>query len=88
MSDKKVRITDELYEQLTKIAEKNNKTIKDIVEEAIKAYLLGIEGVEKPLKQIQGKIIPTQFDSRCYYCKRELFLKLKSFARKGGYRCE
>jgi uncharacterized protein len=25
--------------------------------------------------------------NRCYYCKRELFLKLKSIARKGGYRC-
>jgi uncharacterized protein len=24
--------------------------------------------------------------NRCYYCKRELFLKLKSIARKGGYR--
>jgi Ribbon-helix-helix protein, copG family. len=66
MTEKKVRITDELYDQLQKIAEKNNKSIKDIVEEAIKAYLLGIEGVEKPLKQVQSKVIPTQFDSRCF----------------------
>jgi len=72
MSDKKIRISDELYEQLQKIAEKNNKSMKEITEEAIKAYLLGIEGIDKPIKQIQGKIIPTQFDSRCYYCKREV----------------
>jgi len=68
----KVRISDELYSQLQKIAEKNNKSIKDIVEEAIKAYLLGIEGIEKALAKIQSKIIPTQFDSKCYYCKRDV----------------
>jgi hypothetical protein len=72
MTEKKIRIADELYDQLQKVAEKNNKTLRDLVEEAVKAYLLGIEGIEKPLKQIQGKVIPTQFDSRCYYCKREV----------------
>jgi len=72
MSDKKVRISDELYDQIQKVAEKSNKSIKEVVEEAVKAYLLGIEGIEKPIKQVQTKIIPTQFDSRCYYCKREV----------------
>jgi len=72
MSDKKIRISDELYDQLQKIAEKNNKSMKDVVEEAVKSYLLGIEGVDKPLLKIQSKIIATQFDSRCYYCKREV----------------
>jgi len=72
VSDKKIRISDELYDQLQKIAEKNNKSMKDIVEEAIKTYILGIEGVEKPISKIQSKIIASQFDSRCYYCKREV----------------
>ena len=72
MSDKKVRISDELYDQIQKVAEKANKSIKEVVEEAVKAYLLGIEGIEKPLKAIQGKIILTQFDSKCHYCKKEV----------------
>jgi len=70
--DSKVRVSPELYTQLQKVAEKTNRSIKDVVEEAVKAYLLGVEGIDKPLKTIQGKIIPVQYDSRCHNCRREV----------------
>ncbi|RLJ04545.1 MAG: hypothetical protein DRP08_01490 [Candidatus Aenigmatarchaeota archaeon] len=72
MSDKKIRISEELYDQLTKIAEKSGRSMRDLVEEAIRAYLLGTESVEKPIKSIQGKIIPLQYPSRCFFCKRQI----------------
>jgi len=68
MSDKKVRISDELYDQLQKLAERSNKSMRELVEEAVKAYLLGTESVDKPVKSVQGKIIPLQYTSRCRFC--------------------
>jgi len=70
--DSKVRVSPELYSQLQRLAEKTDRAIKDIVEEAVKAYLLGVEGIDKPLKAVQGKIIPVQFESRCHHCRKEV----------------
>lgn len=68
----KVRISEDLYEKIKQIAEKSNRTIKDIVEEAIKAYLLGIEQIDKPIKSIQGKIIPLQYQGKCKICGKTI----------------
>ncbi len=72
MSDKKIRISEELYDQLAKIAEKSGRSMRDLVEEAVRAYLLGTESVEKPIKSIQGKVIPLQYPSRCFFCKKQI----------------
>jgi len=70
--DSKVRISPELYEQVQRLAERTDRSIKEIIEEALKAYLLGAEALDKPLKTVQGKIIPIQYDSRCHRCRREV----------------
>lgn len=72
MTDRKIRVSGELYDQLAKIAEKSGRSMRDLVEEAIRAYLLGTESVEKPIKSIQGKVIPLQYPSRCFFCKKPI----------------
>jgi len=72
MGNKKIRISDSLYEQLQKLAEKSNRSMRELAEEAIKAYLLGTEQIDKPVKAVTGKIIPLQYPSRCKFCGREI----------------
>jgi len=72
MGEKKVRISEELYEQLQKLAEKSGRSIRDLAEEAIKAYLLGTENIDKPVKAVTGKVIPLQYPSRCKFCGKEI----------------
>jgi len=72
VGEKKVRISEELYEKVAKIAEKHSRTIKEVVEEAIKAYVVGAEHVDKPVKGITAKVIPLQYESRCRLCRRTI----------------
>ena len=72
MGDKKVRISEELYEQLQKLAEKSGRSMRELAEEAIKAYLLGTENIDKPVKAVTGKVIPLQYPSRCKFCGKEI----------------
>ena len=72
MMTKVVKISDELYDQLSQLAEKSNRQIKDLLEEAIKLYLLGSQHVEKDVKQVQGRVIPLHYPSKCRSCGREL----------------
>ncbi len=67
-----VRISSDLYEKLKEIAEKSNKNLRDIVEEALRVYLMGSVSTEKEIKSIKQSIINLQYDTRCYRCKKEL----------------
>ena len=72
MGDRKIRVSEELYDQLAKVADRSGRSMRDLVEEAVRAYLLGTESVEKPIKSIQGKIIPLQYPSRCFFCRKQI----------------
>jgi len=72
MGEKKIRISEELYDQLQKLSEKSGKSMRELAEEAIKAYLLGTENIDKPVKAVTGKVIPLQYPSRCKFCGREI----------------
>jgi len=72
MTDKKIRISEELYDKVAKIAEKHSRTIKEVVEEAIKAFVIGAEHVDKPVRSITGKVIPVQYETRCRVCGRTI----------------
>ena len=73
MADTKVRVSQEVYDKLRAISEKSSKSMRELVEEAINAYLLGVEGAEgKDVKGITAKIIPLQFPTRCKKCGRQL----------------
>jgi len=73
MGDKKVRISEELYEQIQKIAEKNGRSMRDIVEEAVKLYVFGREQfADKEIKSIKQNFIVTQYETRCKICKKQI----------------
>ena len=72
MGDKKIRISEDLYEQIQKLSEKSNKSMRELVEEAIKAYLLGTENIDKPIKSISGKVIPLRYSSKCHVCGKSI----------------
>jgi len=73
MADSKVRVSSELYEELKKIAEKSSKSMRELVDEAIRAFILGKQGVEgKEIKGITSKIIPLQYPAKCKKCGKQL----------------
>ena len=73
MVDTKIRVSQDIYEKIRGLAEKSGKSMRELVEEAINAYLLGVEGAEgKDVKGITAKIIPLQFQTRCKKCGRQL----------------
>lgn len=73
MGDQKVRISEEVYSQLKAIADKIGKSMKELAEEAITAYLLGREGAEgKEIKGITAKIIQLQYPAKCRKCGKQL----------------
>jgi len=72
MGEKKIRISEELYEQIQKVAEKSGRSMRELVEEAVKAYLLGTENIDKPVKSVSGKIIPVQYETRCRLCGKRI----------------
>ena len=73
MPETKIRISPELYEKIKAIAEKSGKSIRELAEEALNAYILGREGIEgKDIKGITDKIIPLQYPAKCRRCKKQL----------------
>lgn len=73
MGDNKVRVSAELYEKLRQLAERSGKSMRELVDEAIRAYLLGSTGIEgKEIKGITSKIIPLQYPARCRRCGKQL----------------
>jgi DNA-binding protein H-NS len=72
MGDTKVRIASELYEEIKKLAEKQNRSMREVVEEAIRLYLFGQADADKPPKSIKGKIIQLSFPTKCVKCGRKL----------------
>jgi len=70
MGVKLVKINEALYEKLKEFCEKNNITIREYVEEAIKIRLYGHS--DKPIKGIKDKIIPLNYPDRCHVCGKEL----------------
>lgn len=73
MVDTKIRVSQDIYEKIRRLAEKSGKSMRELAEEAINAYLLGAEGAEgKDVKGITAKIIPLQFPTRCKKCGRQL----------------
>ena len=69
----KVRIDDELYNEIKKIAEKSGKSIRDVVEEALRAYLLGKAQVsDRDIKSVKEKWIAAKFASKCSLCGKEI----------------
>jgi len=73
MPDTKVRVSQELYNKLRELAERSGKSMRELVDEAIRAYLLGSTGVEgKEIKGITAKIIPLQYPAKCRRCGRQL----------------
>lgn len=69
MSDTSVRINKELYDFVKQIADNNNKSVKDIVEQAILiAYKnTKLEG-GKDIKNVKSAIITTKYSSKCSVC--------------------
>lgn len=74
MGEKKVRINPELYEKIKVIAEKSGRSIREVVEESLMAYLLGHTGEKgKEIKGIHGpKLITLLYPSKCRICKKDL----------------
>jgi len=67
-----VKLSQDIYEKVRKIAEKSNRSIKEVVEEAIKIYLLGAEGIDKDVKGVQQKWISVQYPTSCRRCGKRL----------------
>lgn len=67
-----VRIDQDLYDRVRAIAEKNGRTIKDIIEDAIKLYVLGVESVDRDIKDIKHRWISVQYRTSCYRCKKTI----------------
>lgn len=69
-----VKIGDNIYQELQKLAEKTGKSMRELAEEAIQAYILGKSGglEGKGIKGIQGKIIMLRYPSRCRRCGRQI----------------
>ena len=68
MSQIPVKINEDIYKKVKEIAEKSNKSIREIVEEALNVYLLGKEQVDKDVKEIKNKWIVTKYTSKCSKC--------------------
>jgi len=66
-----VKISDELDNILENLAKKSGRSKKDIVEEAIRLYVLGSQE-DKAIKSIQGRIIVLQYPSKCGRCRKDL----------------
>lgn len=67
-----VKIDDSIYESIRKIAEKSNRSIKDVVEEALKVYILGAESIDKDVKDVKHRWISVQYKSFCRKCGKQL----------------
>jgi hypothetical protein len=67
-----VRVDKEIYEKIKDLAEKTNREIKDIVDEALRLYVLGSIDKDKEIVEVKSDIITLQYDTKCYRCKKDL----------------
>jgi len=67
-----VRVDKEIYEKIKDLAEKTNREIKDIVDEALRLYVLGSIDKDKEIIEVKSDIITLQYDTKCYRCKKDL----------------
>jgi hypothetical protein len=68
-----VRVDKEIYEKIKLLAEKTNREIKDIVDEALRLYVLGsAPDSGKEITEIKSDIITLQYERRCYKCGKQL----------------
>jgi len=67
-----VRLSEDIYKKVKEIAEKSEKSIKDIVEEAIQIYLLGKSNVDKDIRGVKEKWIVSKFPTKCSQCNKEI----------------
>jgi len=71
---KAIKVDDETYQILQKLAEEQKLSIKEIASKAIKAYYNGtsINPKDKEVVKIEEKIITLKYPARCSRCKKEL----------------
>ena len=81
MHEIRAKIPDDLYEEFMKYLSENNKTVKDSVIEALKAFLKGKQLVIESLPKC--KIIITQYDTQCLFCNSEIKAGTKVIWFKG-----
>lgn len=75
MTDTKVRISKELYDKLKEVADKSNKSIRELVETAITKFLLGTESVGSDAEVKNVKVVKSwrlRFPARCPICGEEI----------------
>jgi len=75
MTDTKVRISKELYDKLKEVAERSNKSIRELVETAITKFLLGTESVGSDAEVKNVKVVKSwrlRFPARCPICGEEI----------------
>ena len=74
MGTKLVKIGEDIYNKVKELAEKQNKTIREITEKAISLYLQGYEigQIDKEIKGIVSKPIVVQFNAKCFICKKPI----------------
>jgi Ribbon-helix-helix protein, copG family. len=67
-----VKLSEDLYNELEKLAEKTNKSKADIVRDALITYL-GIGATnEKPVKSFTHKEITAIYHGKCSKCNRDI----------------
>ena len=68
-----IRVDREVYDKLQELAESSGKSIREIVSDILRFYLLAsTQHVDKEIKAIKNGFIVLRFKSRCYRCKKEL----------------
>ncbi len=73
MSRTKVWINSDLYEKVKEIAEKSNRSITDLVNEAVSLFILGREQfADKEIKSVKQNFIVTQYETKCRICKKKI----------------
>ena len=68
-----VKISRDTYAFVKEIASKSGKSIREVIENAVRIAYQGSEDVlEKELKSVKQAFINTRFRTRCSICKREI----------------
>jgi hypothetical protein len=67
-----IKVSDELYNELQKLAEKKGRAVKELADEALRAYLFGSGLAGKDIKSIKSAIISIHYQSKCARCQAQL----------------
>jgi len=68
---KTVKISDDVHEKLSKLAEKRNISLNDLITEILNVYLGG-SSEERPIKNIIDKVIVATREDKCHRCGRTI----------------